>query len=57
VTIGDKKVLDDVHFTGVKIPKQVCIGVCAATSDKHFAICVNDVVLLDVEGEDAEIDL
>ena len=55
VTIGGKKLLNDVHFSGVKIPKQVCIGVCAATSDKHFAICVNDVILEDVDGGDAEI--
>ena len=28
VTIGDHKVLDDVKIDGVKIPKEVCIGVC-----------------------------
>ena len=50
VTLGDHKVLDDVSFEGVTIPKTVCVGVCGATSrDKHFAICVNDVMLLDDE--------
>ena len=46
VTIGDTKVLDDVKFEGVTIPKTVCIGVCAGTSDgKTNHICVNKLKL------------
>jgi len=42
VTIGDVKVLDDIKFEGVTIPKTVCIGVCAGTADgKTNKMCVN----------------
>jgi hypothetical protein len=44
VTIGDVKVLDDIKFEGVKIPKCVAIAVCAGTADGHTNhMCVNKV--------------
>jgi len=44
VTIGGIKVLDDVKFEDVTIPKKVCIAVCAGTSkDKTNMICVNNL--------------
>lgn len=46
VTIGDEKVLDDIKFDGITIPKTVCIGVCAGTADGHSNhICVNKLKL------------
>ena len=46
VTIGGKKVLDDIKFEGITIPKTVCIGVCAGTADgKNNHICVNKLKL------------
>ena len=49
VTIGGKKVLDDIKFKGIKIPKTVCIGVCAGTADGHTnKIAVNK---LKIKGE------
>jgi len=49
VTIGDVKVLDDIKFEGVKIPKRVCIAVCAGTADGHTnMMCVNK---LKIKGE------
>ena len=44
VTIGDVKVLDDIKFDGVTIPKTVCVGVCAGTTaGKTNRMCVNKV--------------
>merc|ERR1712166_681841 len=49
VTIGGKKVLDDIKFEGIKIPRTVCIGVCAGTADGHNnKIAVNK---LKIKGE------
>ena len=49
VTIGGKKVLDDIKFQGIRIPKQVCIAVCAGTQGgKTNKMCVNK---LKVKGE------
>jgi len=49
VTIGGKKVLDDIKFKGIRIPKQVCIAVCAGTQGgKTNKMCVNK---LKVKGE------
>ena len=49
VTIGGVKVLDDIKFEGIKIPKTVAIGVCAGTADgKTNMICVNK---LKIKGE------
>ena len=46
VTIGDVKVLDDIKFEGITIPKQVCIAVCAGTANGHSNhICVNKLKL------------
>jgi len=46
VTIGGVKVLDDIKFEGVKIPKKVCIAVCAGTADGHTnMMCVNKLKL------------
>jgi len=46
VTIGGVKVLDDIKFEGVKIPKKVCIAVCAGTADgKTNMMCVNKLKL------------
>merc|ERR1712166_315361 len=46
VTIGGVKVLDDIKFTGIKIPKTVCVGVCAGTADgKTNNICINKLKL------------
>ena len=46
VTVGGVKILDDVRFEGIKIPKTVCIGVCAGTaSGKTNHICVNKLKL------------
>ena len=52
-----QKILDDVEFNKeVKIPKKVCIGVCAGTTEEHFnQHCVNKVKLKG-EDEDAEIE-
>ena len=50
MTIGGVKVLDDISFEGVKIPKRVCIGVCAGTANGHSnMMCVNNVK---IKGED-----
>ena len=44
VTIGDVKVLDDIKFEGITIPKTVCVGVCAGTTEgKTNHMCVNKV--------------
>jgi hypothetical protein len=49
VTIGGVKVLDDIKFEGVKIPKKVCIAVCAGTTGGHNNhMCVNK---LKIKGE------
>ena len=49
VTIGGVKVLDDIKFEGVTIPKRVCIAVCAGTAEgKTNMICVNK---LKIKGE------
>merc|ERR1712153_88581 len=49
VTIGGVKVLDDIKFEGVKIPKRVCIAVCAGTANGHTnMMCVNK---LKIKGE------
>jgi len=57
VKIGGHKYLDDVKIDlgdGKKLPKVVCIGVCAGTADgKTNHICVNDVKL-EAEDEDDE---
>jgi len=46
VSIGGHKVLDDVKFEGVQIPKTICIGVCAGTTTGHSNhICVNKLKL------------
>jgi hypothetical protein len=61
VTIGGHKYLDDVPIdlgkdadgNPVKIPRTVCIGVCAGTAEgKNNHICVNDVRLEAEESED-----
>ena len=50
VTIGGVKVLDDVKFEGVKIPRTVCVGVCAGTADGHSNhMCVNNLKLRELE--------
>jgi hypothetical protein len=50
VTIGGVKVLDDVKFEGVTIPRTVCVGVCAGTADGHNNhICVNKLNLRELE--------
>ena len=57
VTIGGVKVLDDVKFEGVKIPRTVCVGVCAGTADGHSNhICVNALCLEedDVDSDDEQ---
>jgi len=52
VTIGGKKVLDDIKFEGVKIPKTVCIGVCAGTADgKTNKMCVNKLKLKEEDDD------
>ena len=46
VTIGDIKVLDDIKFEGITIPKQMCIAVCVGTANGHSNhICVNKLKL------------
>ena len=46
MTVGGVKILDDVRFEGIQIPKTVCIGVCAGTaSGKTNHICVNKLKL------------
>ena len=49
VTIGGVKVLQDVKIDlgeGVKVPKVVCVGVCARTADGHNNhICINKLNL------------
>jgi len=46
VTIGGVKVLDDIQFEGITIPKKVCIAVCAGTADgKTNHICINKLKL------------
>lgn len=46
VTIGGVKILQDVKFEGVTIPKTVCVGVCAGTSEgKTNNICINKLKL------------
>merc|ERR1711865_200435 len=46
VKIGKHKVLHDIKFEGVTIPKTVCIGVCAGTDGINFnKMCVNKVKL------------
>jgi len=49
VTIGGEKVLDDIKIDlgeGVKLPRVVCIGVCAGTADgKTNHICINKLKL------------
>jgi len=61
VKIGGHKYLDnvpidlgeDANGNKIKIPKRVCIGVCAGTADgKNNHICVNDVKLDSEEGDD-----
>ena len=49
VTIDGKKILQDIKIDlgeGVKLPKVVCIGVCAGTADGHNNhICINKLKL------------
>ena len=46
VKLGGIKFLDDVKIEGIKIPKLLCIGVCAATSaGRSNHICVNALKL------------
>jgi len=52
VSIGGVKVLDDIKFEGVTIPKTVCIGVCAGTADgANNHICVNKVKLKSTDDD------
>lgn len=56
VTIGGHKVLDDVSFGDMKIPKTVCIGVCAGTTEGHSNhICVNKLKLKGEDDGEAQI--
>ena len=55
VKVDGNKLLDDVPFEGITIPKTVCVGVCAATSkEKQNLICVNDLCL-EEEGEEIDV--
>ena len=46
VEIAGVKVLDDVKFEGVQLPRTLCVGVCAGTSNgKTNHICVNKLKL------------
>ena len=50
VMIGGKKVLDEISFTGVQIPKTVCVAVCAGTAEgRSNRICVNKLKLKDMD--------
>ena len=52
VTIGGRRVLTDVSFEGVKIPRTVCAGVCAGTSaGRTNHICVNKLKLREIDVE------
>ena len=51
VSIGGHKVLDDIAFEGIKIPKKVCVGVCAGTAKgKNNHMCVNKLKLKSEDG-------
>ena len=53
VMIGGKKVLDDVFFTGVQIPRTVCVAVCAGTAEgRSNRICVNKLKLKDIDSSE-----
>ena len=48
VKLDDEKILDDVEFGDIKIPKKLCVAVCGATSDSpEYVIAVNGVELID----------
>ena len=53
VIIGGVTVLDDVPFTGVKIPKILCVGVCAGTGGgRTNHICVNKLKLRELDSSE-----
>ena len=53
VIIGGVTVLDDVPFAGVKIPKTLCVGVCAGTGGgRTNHICVNKLKLRELDDEE-----
>ena len=56
VSFGGIKLLDDVKIEGIKIPKNVCIGVCAGTSSLSNHICVNKLKLKGEADDDDEFD-
>ena len=55
VTIGGVKVLDNVVFEGVTIPRTVSVGICAGTADGHTNhICVNALCLAEDDYDSDE---
>ena len=55
VAVGGKQLMQDVKLEGIRIPRKLCIGVCAASSTTNYAhICVNDITLVDEDGELAQ---
>jgi hypothetical protein len=56
VSLDGEKILDDVEFKNIKIPKKLCVAVCGAAHDQEFMIAVNDVKLVDREDESGEIE-
>merc|ERR1712086_1165600 len=58
VKVGGEMVIEGFHLGAIKIPNNICIGVCGATSaDKHAHLCVNDIVLIDEDDEGEEVGL
>ena len=52
VKVGGEMIIEGFHLGAIKIPNNICIGVCGATSaDKHAHLCVNDIVLIDEDDE------
>merc|ERR1711865_72071 len=55
VELDGEKVLTNVEFKDIKIPKKLCVAVCGAAHDQEFMIAVNDVKLVDRDDETHEV--